>query len=54
MAVGFTEDEWRQVLKLSEAVADLSIAGRLRFLQSVSVSPEIIERVFDDNRCFID
>src|SRR5215469_4873564 len=47
MAVGFTEDEWRQVLKLSEAVSDLSIAGRLRFLQSVSVSPEIIERVLE-------
>lgn len=47
MLVDLTEDEWRQVLKLSEAVASLSIAGRLRFLQSASVRPEIIREVLE-------
>lgn len=47
MAVGLTEDEWRQVLKLSDAVAGLSFAGRLRFLESASVSPEIMAHVLE-------
>jgi eukaryotic-like serine/threonine-protein kinase len=47
MAVGLTEDEWRQVLKLSEAVAGLSFAGRLRFLESASISPEIMTHVLE-------
>ena len=47
MAVGLTEDEWRQILKLSEAVAGLSFAGRLRFLESASISPEIMTHVLE-------
>jgi serine/threonine protein kinase len=47
MPAGLSEDEWRQVLKLSEAVASLSFAHRLRFLQSASVSPEIIRQVLE-------
>ena len=47
MRVGLTEDDWRQVLKLSEAVAGLSFAGRLRFLESASVTPEIMRHVLE-------
>jgi eukaryotic-like serine/threonine-protein kinase len=47
MAVSLTQDEWRQVLKLSEAVAGLSFAGRLRFLESASISPEIMTHVLE-------
>lgn len=47
MLVGLTEEDWRQVLTLSEAVAGLSFAGRLRFLESASVSPEIKRLVLE-------
>ena len=47
MPAGLTENDWRQVLKLSEAVAGLSFAQRVRFLQSASVSPEIIRHVLE-------
>jgi eukaryotic-like serine/threonine-protein kinase len=47
MPGSLSEDEWRQVLKLSEAVASLSFARRIRFLQSASVSPEIIRHVLE-------
>src|SRR6516162_9678913 len=47
MPLGLTENDWRQVLKLSEAVAGLSFAQRVRFLQSASVSPEIMRHVLD-------
>lgn len=47
MPGGLTEDEWRQVLKLSEAVGGLSFGRRLQSLQSASVSPEIIRHVLE-------
>ena len=47
MPACLTEEEWRQVLELSEAVAGLSFAGRLRFLESASVSPDIITQVLE-------
>ena len=47
MPAGLTENDWRQVLKLSEAVAGLSFAQRVRFLQSASVSPEIMRHVLE-------
>jgi serine/threonine protein kinase len=47
MPVGLTENEWRRVLELSEAVASLSFGGRLRFLESASISPEIIAYILE-------
>src|SRR5215472_2256440 len=47
MPAGLTQDEWRRVLKLSEAVANLSFGRRLRFLQSANVNPEIIRHVLE-------
>jgi eukaryotic-like serine/threonine-protein kinase len=46
MASRFTDEQWRSILDLSEAAAELSPQARLSFLESVDSSPDVIQEVF--------
>lgn len=43
--MGFSNEQWRNILELSEAVADLPPEEQLQFLQSANASAEVIEEV---------
>jgi serine/threonine protein kinase len=47
MPAGLTVEGWRTVLELSETVAAMSFAARLRFMESASIPPEIVARVLE-------
>jgi hypothetical protein len=47
MPGGLSEEDWRSVLELSEAAADLSPRKRLAFLESARVSPPVLEEVLE-------
>ncbi len=50
MASHFTDEQWRSILDLSEAAAELSPQARLSFLESIDSSPEVIREVL----CLLD